>query len=65
VSRMQQVEDTIGESNPILSCRSPAGRFRPCRYFRRGVPRFQSLLMTNGWKCRTRSLLSGSLMTSS
>jgi hypothetical protein len=50
VSRMEQIEDTIGESNPILSCRSPACRFRPCRYFRRGVTRYQSLLMTKGWK---------------
>jgi hypothetical protein len=50
VSRMEQVEDAIGESYPVLSCGSPALSFCPCRYFRRGIARLQSLLITIGWK---------------
>jgi hypothetical protein len=50
VTGMQQVEDTIGESDPILSCGSPTLRFRPCSYFRCWVTRAQSLLITKGWK---------------
>ena len=50
MSRMEQIEDTIGESNPVLSCSSPPLRFRSCNYFRRGITRLQSLLITKGWK---------------
>jgi hypothetical protein len=48
VSGMEQIEDTIGESNPILSCSPPALRFRTCSYFRSRVTRLQSLLITKG-----------------
>jgi hypothetical protein len=48
VSRMEQIEDAVGESNPVLSCSSPALRFRTCCYFRRWVTRGQSLLITKG-----------------
>jgi hypothetical protein len=48
MSGMQEVEDTIGESDSILSCAPPALRFRPCSYFRRRVTRAQSLLITKG-----------------
>lgn len=65
MSRMEQIEDSVGESYLILSCSSPARRLRPCGYFRRRVARLQSLLTTYGWKWRTCSFLSGSLMTSS
>jgi hypothetical protein len=50
VSRMEKVEDAIGESNLVLSRSSPALRFRTCSYFRRWVARGQSLLITKGWK---------------
>jgi hypothetical protein len=50
VARMEQIEDTIGESYPILSRGSPALSFCPCSYLRRGVARRQSLLITKGWK---------------
>jgi hypothetical protein len=50
VSGMEQIEDPIGESYPVLSCSSPALCFRPCSNFRRGVPRLQSRLITKGWK---------------
>ena len=50
MARMEKIEDTIGESYPVLSCSSPALGFRPCSYFRRGVTRLQSLLITKGWK---------------
>jgi hypothetical protein len=65
VSRMEQVEDAVGESYAIVSCCPPPLRFRPCSNLRGGVTRFQSLLMTNGWKCRTCSFFIGSLITSS
>lgn len=65
VSRMEQIEDSVGESNPILSCSSPARRLGACGYFRRRVARRQSLLTTYGWKWRTCSFFIGSLMTSS
>ncbi len=65
VSRMQQIEDSVGERYLILSFSSPTLRLRPCRYFRRRVTRPQSLLIARGWKWMTRSFFNGSLITSS
>jgi hypothetical protein len=65
VSRMEQIEDAIGERYSILSCSSPALRLRPRCYFRRRLTRLQSLLITKGWKWMTRSFFNGSLITSS
>jgi hypothetical protein len=50
VTWMEQIENAIGESYPVLSCGSPALSFCPGSYFRRGVARPQSLLITIGWK---------------
>jgi hypothetical protein len=65
VTRMEQIEDSVGERYPVLSCSSPALRLRPCRNFGRRVVRLQSLLITVGWKWMTCSFLNGSLITSS
>ena len=62
---MEQIEDSVGERNPILACSSPALGLRTCGNFCRGVPGLQSLLITMGWKWRTRSFLSGRVITSS
>ena len=47
---MKQVEHTIRERYATLFASSPPFRLRPCRNFRRGIPRLQSLLITVGWK---------------
>ena len=65
VAGMEQIEDSIGERYPVLACSSPALGLRTCGYFRRRVSGLQSLLITMGWKWRTRSFLSGRVITSS
>jgi hypothetical protein len=65
VTWMEQIEDTVGERYPIVSCSSPALRLRPRRNFCRRILRPQSLLITVGWKWMTCSFLNGSLITSS
>ena len=65
VAGMEQIEDSIGERYPVLACSSPALGLRTCGYFCRGITGLQSLLITMGWKWRTRSFLSGRVITSS
>jgi hypothetical protein len=65
VAGMKQIEDSVGERNPVLACSSPALGLCTCGYFCRGITGLQSLLITMGWKWRTRSFLSGRVITSS
>lgn len=65
VSRMQEIEDTVGESySPFLPFPPPPG-FIPRRDLGRWLSWLQSLLSAEGLKWSTRSFLNGSLMTSS
>ena len=65
VSRMQEIKDTVGESNsPFLPFPPPSG-FSPRRDLGRWFSWLQSLLSADGLKWSTRSFLNGSLMTSS
>jgi hypothetical protein len=50
VPGMKQIEHAVGERYPTLLPRSPPFCLRPCRDFFSGIPRLQSLLMTEGWK---------------
>ena len=50
VPGMKQVEHTIRERYAALLASSPPFRLSPCRNFRSGIPRLQSLLMAEGWK---------------
>jgi len=65
VPGMEQIEDSVRERYPVLACSSPALGLRTCGYFCRGITGLQSLLITMGWKWRTRSFLSGRVITSS
>ena len=65
VSRVQQVEHAVGESNSTFLARPPTLRRHPGCYLRRRIARLQSLLAAEGWKWRTCSFFMGSLMTSS
>jgi hypothetical protein len=65
VSRMKQVEHAVCERYPALPCSSPPFGLGPRRDFSGRIPRLQSPLETCGWKWMTRSLLSGSRITSS
>lgn len=50
VTRVEQIEDAVGERNPTLLPRSPALGFNPRRYLCRRITRLQSLLAADGWK---------------
>jgi len=62
---MEQVENSVGESYPIFSCSPPTLGLASRGDFRGRIPRLQSRLIAMGWKWRTRSFLSGSVITSS
>jgi hypothetical protein len=65
VSGMKQVEHSIREGYPSLPCSPPPFGLGPRRDFSARIPRFQSPLVTDGWKWMTRCFLSGSAMISS
>jgi hypothetical protein len=65
VARMQEIENTVGEGDAALLSGLPPRGFRPGRNLCRRLAWRQSLLAATGWKCSTRSFLSGSLITSS
>ena len=65
VPRMEQVEHAVCECYLTFPCSSPPFGLGPCRDLFSRIPRFQSPLVTDGWKWITRSFLSGRVMTSS
>jgi len=65
VPRMQQIEDTVGESYSTFIPFSPPPGLIPRRDLGRWFSGLQSLLSAEGLKCSTRSFLNGSLITSS
>ena len=65
VPGMNEVEDAVGKRDLSYLCRAPALRIDPRRDFAGRIAWPQSLLAAIGWKCKTCSLLNGSLITSS
>ena len=65
VTGMEQIENSVGERDPIFSCSPPTLGVASRGDFRGRIPRLQSRLIAMGWKWTTRSFLSGRLITSS